>query len=309
MGANPGICIGRGADGKEWVHVLYHRRPLLGGDVGPDCHPFAYVYRGKPTSSTDPAAGWGPESIFTDEFLAQEFVVAGEGGVGLMPLVDRRGRIHAIGRRRDGADSVSVCHLSGMPPGPRGSWKTERWVLDTMPLAEPVAPGHEPPYASPLQAACSGPRGAEVLDVVWNRNVRGRDVIWREIWFARLDLERDVWSSPVRIAGDADTPAFGARIARSEDGTVHAVYHIVAQDTGLMGLAYRRTNGDPCDAASWSTLEILTDPDRSLLGPVFVADCDTLWLGYTTERADQPPSHRWQAWFRKGYVATPFAAK
>lgn len=300
-GANPGVCIGRAPDGTEWVHVLYHRRPILGGDVGPACQPFAYVHRAMPILASGCGGDWGTETLFTDAFLEQEYSVAGEGGVGLMPCLDRRGRIHAIGRRRT-RDTVDVYHLVGTQRERGGAWETSRTILDSMPFVGQAAPYHEPPFACPAQLVCGGPPGAESLDVVWGRNVPEGDGFRREVWFARLDLERNEWSIPLRLSAMDGSSAFNARIARSDDGKLHVVYHAATPGSDRIGLRYRRADGDPRVADGWSAAETLEDPDQGLLGPVFVADADTLWLGYTTELPGRPPAQRWQAWFRKGYA-------
>lgn len=303
MGANPGLCVAKGPDGIERLHVLYHRRPLLGGDVHEDCRPFVYMHTAKPLGVADPAAGWGPESEFTAAFRAQEFVVAGEGGVGLMPVADGRGRLHAIGRQRVGEDSVRVCHVVGTPAGPGEPWRTRLTVLDSMPTAEGEGDVHEPPMAVPVQCMCGGPPRNESLDVVWNRNLRDASgTARREVRFARLDLQRDEWSEPIRLSASAEASAFAARIARADDGRIHVVYHEQATPGTRLGLRYRRADGDPRDPASWSAPQSVEHPDESVLGPVLVAEADTVWLGYTAEDAGAPPEQRWRAWFRKGYV-------
>lgn len=309
MGANPGLCIGTAPDGTEWIHVLYHRRPLLGGDVGEECRPFVYVHVAKPAAVPGAADGWGPETPFTDAFREQEFQVAGEGGVGLMPVADGRGRIHAIGRRHAArTDSVEVCHVVGWPPdGPGGAWTTRATTLDSMPRF-PGDDAHEPPVTSPLQCVHGAHEGREALDVVWNRNVVDPSgPCRREVWYARLDPAQDAWSAPVRLSEDDSASAHGGRLWRSRDGKLHLIYHF-ERAGGRIEMRYRRADGDPTDPGSWTSPEPLAHPGESVRGPVFVAEADTVWLGYTTEVAGAPPQRRWRAWFRKGYPATASAS-
>lgn len=301
-GANPGICVARDADGREWVHVLYHRRPLL---PGPDasCRSFVYVHDARPADDPSPAGGWIGESWFADAFVGQGFTLAGEGGVGLMPVADGRGRLHVIGRRHDtGSDSLRICHVFGSRAGTGRPWSTTVIELDSMPRR---TGGEDGPYERPLAAPVVLVRGeddeGEVLDAVWNHNVVDGKRLRKEVRFARFAAGPERWSAPIGITPEDSSSSHTARLHRAADGVLHVVYHEREPGTGVNRLVYRRAAGDPRVASSWSAPQCVTgDLAAGAIGPVFAAEADTVWLGFTSDDPSVGPETRWQAWFRRG---------
>jgi hypothetical protein len=301
-GANPAACLSTDASGREWLHVLYHRRPLLYGSIPEACRAFWYVHNAKPLSVIDPAKGWVGESWFTDHFVDQRFALAGEGGMALIPVVDSRGRVHTIGRRKSReADSVRVCHLYGSPPGPGEDWSTTIQVIDSMP-GRPREPGERRIWIT-RQAAVLRTESGEYLDAAWSHNVREGERIRREVHFARFEVGADRWSTPIRISPRSMGTYLGPRLCSSPDGKVHVMYHKNSARVPTARLRYVRADGDPREPSSWShPIPVASDMRTYASAPVFVAEEDTVWVGYTSGDNDvtgvDGPT---QAWFRKGY--------
>lgn len=305
---NPGICLSADAAGTEWIHVLYHRRPVAIDPPDPAaCHSFWYVYNAKPLSVADPGAGWVGESWFTDLFQDQTYSLAGEGGVGLLPVMDGLGRIHAIGRKKvTRSDSVWVYHVYGFPPAAGETWKPTVVALDSMPMLPAHLPA-ETPIVVTTQAVLGRSERGECLDVVWNHNTREEGAMRTEVEFARFDVGADVWSRPVQISPEDSVSSQAARLQRSPDGALHVMYHEPSPQDPASRVYYRRAVGDPRDPASWSTPQPVTyDVSGCANVPVFVAEGDTVWMGYT--RHDPGFRRPFEAWFRKGWAIERHAA-
>jgi hypothetical protein len=95
---------------------------------------------------------------------------------------------------------------------------------------------------------------------------------------------------------------------RSDDGKLHVIYHEPAPRDPFTGLYYLEAEGDPGIRAHWSEpVPVTADLHTYAYMPVFVADADTVWVGYTsgdagagdTRTTDVDRGSR--AWFRKGY--------
>jgi hypothetical protein len=303
MGANPGAGLSRDSTGVEWLHVLYHRRSRRGRPVSDECRPFWYVHNAKPLSVTPPEEGWMGDTWFTGLFEGQGYKLAGEGGVALSPVVDGRGRVHAIGRKKSvAADSIWVYHICGYPRAPGEEWDTMVAVIDSMPMNEP-APG-EPVYWVTTQSCVGRSGSGECLNAVWSHNFREGEGIRKEVYFARFEVGADRWSLPLQLTPDGGVSSQGARLQRSSDGALHVMYHEHSPREPCVRLRYLTARGDPCVASHWTGSVPVTADVRTYANvPVFVAAAETVWVGYTSgdndvTGVDGEP----QAWFRKGYA-------
>lgn len=314
-GANPSIGLGKDAAGEEWLHVLYHRRPLEGTRT-PGCLPFWYIHNAKALSAAHPDSGWLGETLFTDLFVDQGYRLSGEGGMTMAPVVDRRGRVHVVGRKKaSDSDSVRVYHLAGMRPPTGRPWELRITALDAMPVA-PDPETAEPRVWVTKQADIGFDGECEVLDAVWSRNAGRGTRARKELWFARCDLATDRWSAPIRIGPGGDRGAQGATLQRSRDGTLHVMYHDPAPQASDARIYYVRSTGDPALPGNWTgATPVTADVSSFAYIPVLLAEDDSVWVGFSsgaerpaTAIEDEAPREtvtrdrrRTQASFRKGW--------
>ena len=301
--ANPSLTLRRDAEGVEWLHVLFHRRPIPATPTE-SCRPFWYVHNAKPLSVLDPSQGWVGETWFTGFFADQEFRLPGEGGTALTPIIDARGMLHAIGRKKCAdRDSVWVYHLSGYPPPPGHDWQLTYAALDSMPLgrSDPGVPG-EPLVWVTKQAELGRSDDGEDLDVVWNHNFAEKSVIRREVWFSRLTISTNRWSAPMQITPDDGISSEAARLEHSPDGALHVMYNEPEPHDPTSRIYYVRAVDDPRVRAHWTDpTPVLPEVRTRANRPVFCARGDTVWVGYTCAHdVTDDKDGRTNAWFRMG---------